>query len=236
MTRITILTKLRFIAALAPLLSIVAAPAVAMGLFVLGAMPTVLNRHEIQGIRAANGMQLALYKMDWGRYQPEGGEIVRDQQRRFVSWIAVARANIETKEQYDAIERIGKTADPIFAAMRKAAPGDQSFEPDLVKLEEMVGELSNADDAVMADVASRSTTRASILILITAFAFFILPWGCYIILSRMCGGAYTTLREIRHRIENLAERAGEPDADMRALDELMAELGFPKPNPMLAEQ
>lgn len=236
MTRITILTKLRFIAALAPLLAILAAPAVAMGLFVFGAMPTVLNRHEIQGIRAANGMQLALYKMDWGRYQPDGTEIVQDQQRRFVSWIAVARANIETKDQYDAIGRIAKTADPIFAAMRKAQPGDQGFEPDLVKLEEMISELSNADDAVMRMVASRSTTRANILILVTAIAFFILPWGCYILLSRMCNRTYATLREIRHRVENLAERAGEPDADLRALDDLMTELGFPKPNPMLAEE
>jgi membrane protein required for beta-lactamase induction len=127
MTRITILTKLRFVAALAPLLMVIAAPVLAMAFYVFGAMPTVLNGDEIQALRAAHGMELALYKMDWGRTQPDGMQIVQDQQRRFVNWVSVARDHVETRAQYDALGRIAKTANPIFTAMRKAQPGDQSL-------------------------------------------------------------------------------------------------------------
>jgi hypothetical protein len=235
MARITILTKLRFVAALAPLLMVVAAPALAMGFYVFGSIPTVLNRDQIQAMRAANGMQLALYKMDWGRTQPDGMQIVQDQQRRFVSWVSVARDHIETRAQDDALGRITKSADPIFAAMRKAEPGDQGFEPDLVKLQGLVSDLSNADDAVLAEVAARATSRANVLIVVVAIACFIVPWGCFAILARMCAGAHAALRDIRHRVDNLAERAGEPDVDLRVIDERLTGMGFAKPNPMLAE-
>jgi hypothetical protein len=235
MTRITILTKLRFVAALAPLLMVIAAPMLAMAFYVFGAMPTVLNEDQVQAIRAAHGMELALYKMDWGRTQPDGMQIVQDQQRRFVSWVSVARDHVETKAQYDALGRIVKSADPIFAAMRKAEPGDQSFEPDLVKLQGLVSDLGSADDAVMEDVASRAHTRAIVMIVIVAVAGFIVPWGCFAVVARLCSGGQIALRDIRHHLDDLIDRAGEPNEDLRAIDERMTELGFAKRNPMLAE-
>jgi hypothetical protein len=235
MTRITILTKLRFVAALAPLLMVIAAPVLAMAFYVFGAMPTVLNGDEIQALRAAHGMELALYKMDWGRTQPDGMQIVQDQQRRFVNWVSVARDHVETRAQYDALGRIAKTANPIFTAMRKAQPGDQSLEPDLVKLQGLVNDLSSADDAVLEDVASRAHTRATVMIVVVVVAGFIVPWGCFAIVARLCGGAQIALRDIRHRVDDLIDRAGEPNEDLRAIDERMTELGFARRNPMLAE-
>jgi hypothetical protein len=235
MTRFTILTKLRLVAATAPLLMVIAVPMLAMALYVFGAMPTVLNGDQLQALRAAHGMELALYKMDWGRTQPDGMQIVQDQQRRFVSWVAVARDHVETKAQFDALGRIVKTADPIFAAMRKAEPGDQSYEPDLVKLQGLISDLTNADDALLDEIASRAHTRAAVMIVILAVACFIVPWGCFAVLTRLCGGAQVALREIRHRLDDLLDRAGEPGEDLRAIDERMSELGFAKRNPMLAE-
>ncbi len=235
MTRITILTKLRFAAALAPLLMVVVVPMLAMAFYVFGAMPKVLNEDQVQAIRAAHGMELALYKMDWGRSQPDGLQIVQDQQRRFVSWVSVARDHVETKAQDDALGRVTKTADPIFAAMRKAEPGDQSLEPDLVKLQGLINDLGSADDAVMEEVASRAHTRANVMIVIAAVACFIVPWVCLAIVVRLCGGANIALRDIRHHLDDLLDRAGEPNEDFRAIDERMTELGFARRNPMLAE-
>jgi hypothetical protein len=235
MTRITILTKLRFAAALAPLLMVVAVPMLVMSFIMFGAMPTVLNQNQLQAMRAANGMELAIYKMDWGRTQPDGMQIVQDQQRRFVSWVSVARDHVETRAQYDALGRIAKSADPIFTAMRKAEPGDESVEPGLVKLQGLISDLSNADDAVLEEIASRARTRANVMIAILAVACFLVPWGCFAIVARLCTRTHAALRDIRHRVDNLTESGGEPSGDLRAIDERMTELGFAKRNPMLAE-
>jgi membrane protein required for beta-lactamase induction len=235
MTRITILTKLRFIAALAPLLMLLVAPVLAMGFYVFGATPTILNENEFAAVRAASGMEVSLYKMDWGRTQPDGLQIVKDQQRRFASWVSTAHDHADTQAQVDALGRVANAANPIFDAMRKAQPGDDSFEPDLRKLQGLVSDLSNADDAALDEVAARVRSRANVMIGIVVIAGLLVPWTCFAILARMCGRTHDALRDIRARVESLTARAGVPNDDLRAIDERLAELGFPKPNPMLAE-
>jgi membrane protein required for beta-lactamase induction len=235
MTRITIFTKLRFMAALAPLLWLVAAPILALQLYVLGAMPEILNQDQLQAMRAAHGMELALYKMDWGRTQPDGMQIVKDQQRQFVNWVSLAHDHLASRAQYDALNRITAAANPIFDAMRKAEPGDQSFEPDLIKLQGMIAALASADDAVLGDIASRTHARANLMIAIVVVAGLLVPWGCLAILARVSSGAHRSLRELRRYLDDLLDRTGEPNPDLRAIDDRMAELGYPKHNPMLAE-
>ena len=49
------------------------------------------------------------------------------------------------------------------------------------------------------------------------------------------GNLYQELKEMRRRVDDLAEHATAPSGDISTLDEALTNLGFPKPNPMLAE-
>ena len=81
------------------------------------------------------GMETALYKMDWGRTQPDASQIVIDQQRGFISEIEIARQHIGSREQAERIEKIANDARPLFDAMRTASPSDDSLEPKLRDLQ-----------------------------------------------------------------------------------------------------
>ncbi|MGC1679641.1 MAG: hypothetical protein WA740_19085 [Candidatus Binataceae bacterium] len=240
MARITIITKLRLMAVIAPIILLIAAPILALSFYGFGAMPAMLHENQYAGIAAAREMENALYKMDWGRTQPEGSQIVRDQQRGFVGWIDAARAQANTEEQHDAIEKIAQAANPIFDAMRAAQPGDDSFEPRLRDLQGLVSDLISADDAAMLSISDRVEARARAMIIVTLVAAVIVPWLCFIAIVQMTGGEGAALREIRHRVENIAERAAalhdmEMSRDLEVIDTKLAQLGYPKPNPMLAE-
>lgn len=240
MARITIITKLRFVAVIAPIILLIAAPILALGFYGFGAMPAWLHDNQYSALEAARGMENALYKMDWARTQPEAPQIVRDQQRGFVGWIEVARSRASTEAQHDAIEKIAEAANPIFDAMRAAPSGDDSFEPRLRDLQGLVSDLISADDAAMLSIADRSEARARTMIIVTVVAVVIVPWLCFIVIVQMTAGEGAALREIRRSIENLAERAASAhDAargkDLDVIDAKLSELGYPKPNPMLAE-
>lgn len=240
MARITIITKLRFVAVIAPIILLVAAPILALGFYGFGAMPALLHDNQFAGIEAAREMENALYKMDWGRTQPDGLQIVRDQQRGFVGWIDAARSHANTQAQVDAIEKIGQAANPVFDAMRAAQPGDDSFEPRLRDLQGLVSDLISADDAAMLSISARVEARARLMIIVTVVAAVIVPWLCFIAIVQMTGGEGAALREIRRGVENITERAAasrDPSMgkDLEVIDTKLAELGYPKPNPMLAE-
>jgi membrane protein required for beta-lactamase induction len=240
MARVTIITKLRFMAVIAPIILLVAAPILALGFYGFGAMPALLRENQYAALEAARGMENALYKMDWARTQPEALQIVQDQQRGFVGWIEAARSHASTEAQHDAIEKIAEAANPIFDAMRAAPSGDDSLEPRLRDLQGLVSDLISADDAAMLSIADRSEARAQTMIIVTAVVTVIVPWLCFIVIVRMTAGEGAALREIRRSIENIAERAASShDAatgkDLEVIDTKLAELGYPKPNPMLAE-
>ncbi|MGH7781549.1 MAG: hypothetical protein ACREQR_17180 [Candidatus Binataceae bacterium] len=240
MNRITIITKLRFIAAIAPVILLIASPILALEFYAFGAMPAVLHENQYAALESARGMENALYKMDWGRTQPDGSQIVRDQQRGFVGWIDGARSRASSQAQLDAIEKIAQAANPLFDSMRQAAPGDDSYEPRMRDLQGLVADLISADDAVMLTISDRAEARARVMIILTVVAAVIVPWVCLIAIVRMTAGGGDALREIRHSVENIAERADAASSsefakDLGAIDARLAELGYPKPNPMLAE-
>jgi hypothetical protein len=66
-------------------------------------------------------------------------------------------------------------------------------------------------------------------------ALVVLPWICFILIARLSGNLYKELKEMRRRVDYLAEHAPTPSEDINALDEALTKLGFLKPNPMLAE-
>lgn len=240
MTRVTIITKLRFIAVIAPVILLVAVPILALSFYGFGATPAFLHDNQYAALEAARGMENALYKMDWGRTQPEGLQIVQDQQRGFVGWIDAARSHASTQAQHDAIEKIAEAANPVFDEMRAAPSGDDSLEPRLRDLQALVSDLISADDAAMLAIADRVEARARTMIIVTVVAAVMVPWLCFIVIVQMTGAEGAALREIRRSIEKVAERAASSHdtamgKDLEVIDTKLAELGYPKPNPMLAE-
>ncbi|HSU91764.1 MAG TPA: hypothetical protein VLI44_09935, partial [Sporolactobacillaceae bacterium] len=126
-------------------------------------------------------------------------------------------------------------AKPLFEAMRTAQPGDDSLEPRLRDLQGTVADLMSVDDAMLLAAAASAESTARTMIAITIIGVVVVPWICFIVIARLTGRLYADLREIRRRFEALAERSELPEGDARAVDEALTELGFPKPNPMLAE-
>jgi hypothetical protein len=180
-------------------------------------------------------MENALYKMDWGRTQPESSQIVLDQQRGFIAEIETARVHIGDRAQAERIEKIANDAKPLFEAMRTAQPGDDTLEPRLRDLQGTVADLMSVDDSALVGVAANAESTARTMIAITIVGAVVVPWICFILIARLSGRVYAELREIRRRFDALAERTELPTDDSRALDEALSKLGFPKPNPMFAE-
>jgi hypothetical protein len=235
MTRITIATKLRLAAALAPLVLLIASPIIADGFYLFGIMPALLQENQFAELRAADGMESALYKMDWGRTQPDGLEIIKGQERRFVGFVDVARAHASTREQADKIEQIAQAANPIFDDLRKASPGDDSIEPRLRDLQGLIADLSAANQGAMAEVVAAAEARSHTYIAITLIAGLLAPWALFFLLYSQAGQVNSALREIRDGVEKMTQGAAGKSADLEVLDQKLTELGFPKPNPMFAE-
>jgi len=233
MNNLTIVTKLRFMAALAPAILLLAAGVMVGAFHFFGTMPRNIHENEYAAVRAAEGMENALYKMDWGRTQPDASQIVMDQQRGFISEIEIARQHIGSREQAERIEKIANDARPLFDAMRTVSPSDDSLEPRMRDLEGSVADLMSLDDAALIAVASAAESQASRMIAIAVVALIAIPWVCFAVIAGLLGNLYKELKEMRRQVEVLSDR--EPSIDANTLDESLTNLGFPKPNPMLAE-
>jgi len=235
MNNLTITTRLRFVAAIAPTILLIVAAVIVGAFHFFGTMTRAIHDNQYAAARSAEGMENALYKMDWGRSQPDSAQIVLDQQRGFISEIEIARTHMVSREQAERIEKIANDAKPLFEAMRTAQPGDDSLEPRLRELQGTVADLMSVDDAMLLAAAANAEYTARTMIAITIVGVVVVPWICFIVIARLTGRLYADLREIRRRFDALAERSELPEGDARALDEALIELGFPKPNPMLAE-
>ncbi|MGB8682153.1 MAG: hypothetical protein WCD12_04655 [Candidatus Binatus sp.] len=235
MNNLTIVTKLRFMAAIAPAILLLVAALIVGAFHVFGTTPQEIYDNEYAAARAAQGMETALYKMDWGRTQPEASQIVMDQQRGYISEIEVARQHIGSTEQAQSLEKIANDARPLFDAMRTASPSDDSLEPKLRDLQGAVADLMSLDDAALIAVANNAEVQSRKMIAITVVGLVVVPWICFVVIARLSGNLYKELKAMRRRVEALTEREPSPSADTQALDESLSKLGFPKPNPMLAE-
>ena len=235
MNNLTITTKLRFVAVVAPVLLIVVAALIVGAFHFFGTMTRAIHDNQYAASRSAEGMETALYKMDWGRSQPDSSQIILDQQRGFIAEIETARAHMGSREQAERIEKIANDAKPLFEAMRTAQPGDDSLEPRLRDLQGTVADLMSVDDEMLLAAAANAESTARTMIAITIVGVVVIPWICFFVIARMTGRLYAELREIRRRFDALAECAQSPGDDAREVDKALTELGFAKPNPMLAE-
>ena len=234
MTRITIATKLRLVSAIAPLVLLIATPILAGGFYLFGLVPAQLQENQYAVLRASDGLESALYKMDWGRTQPDGLEIIKGQQRRFVGYVDSARSHASTRDQLDKIEQIAQTANPIFDQLRQAGPGDDSVEPKLRELQGLIADLNAANDGAMTEVVARAESRSRIFIAIALVAGLLVPWVVFFLVYGQAGQVGGGLRAIRSCVERLQERVGQ-SVELKEIDEKLTQLGVPKPNPMFAE-
>lgn len=235
MHNLTIVTKLRFMAAIAPAILLILTAVIADAFHYFGTMPREIYENQYAAARAAEGMENALYKMDWGRTQPDASQIVMDQQRGFISEIEIARQHIGSREQAERIEKIANEARPLFDALRTASPSDDSLEPRLRDLEGTVADLMSLDDAALIAAAAQAESQGRIMIATTIVGLIVVPWICFVVIARLSGNLYKELKEMRRHLDALAERETASSEDARTLDEALSKLGFPKPNPMLAE-
>jgi hypothetical protein len=233
MNNLTIVTKLRFVAAIPPVILLLAAAMIVGAFHFFGTMPREIHENQYAAARAAQEMEGALYKMDWGRTQPDASQIVMDQQRGFISDIDIARNHIGSREQAERIAKIANDARPLFDALRTASPSDDSLEPRIRDLEGQVADLMSLDDAALIAVAATAESQARTMIAIAVVALTAIPWICFAVIASLTGNLYRELKAMRGRVEALSER--EPSNEAKALNEALTKLGFPKPNPMLAE-
>ena len=71
---------------LAPLVLLIASPLLALAFIQYGNIPADIKDEQVSAIKYADGLDAALYKMEWGRFQPDGVQIIVDQQRRFADY------------------------------------------------------------------------------------------------------------------------------------------------------
>jgi hypothetical protein len=233
MNQLTIVTRLRFAAAAAPILLVIVAAILSFAFHVFGATPRAIYENQYTAARAAEGMENALYKMDWGRAQPDGTQIVLDQQRRFIDWIETARSHIVSNEAADKIAKIAEAARPLFETMRTAAPDENTFEPRLRELEGMVADLIAADEATLTTLANSSESQARIMIGIAIAGAVVIPWLCFLAIMRITAGLEREMKQIRQLVDTLGDHG--PSSEAAELDKAVTKLGFPKPNPMYAQ-
>ena len=239
MTRITIISKIRFLAGVAPVILLIVSPLLASAVIQLGNVPYDIRDEQVAAIKDAEGLDAALFKMEWGRLQPDGTQIVLDQQRRFANYLESAVHVATTPEQRDRINAIVEAAQPRLDAFRHADPHDEEMNKKMRDLHMLVNDLESADDAALdqyADDVSRHAREMAALIIV---AGILIPMTCFGILWWMSRGVRSDLRAMREELQSLEDNPAVKESSIarvvEKIDASLARQGFPKPNPMLAE-
>lgn len=238
----SIASKIRLVAAAAPILLLIAAPFLLGGILSFGQSIDLLRERSLTAMRAAQGMTLALYEIESSATRPDGAQIMTDQTRQFVHWLELAGDRAETGEQRREVAAIARQADSVFLDLRGASPTavrDEAMARRLGELHGQISDLIGADDNVVLEAGNRARQQAIRLGVVAAVTMVLVPWLAFAMLARMTGRLRGRLRMLRDQVEKLAwrsEQAGSAaDSGLKGLDELLAALGHPKPNPMLEQ-
>jgi len=239
MANVTVVSKIRFLAGIAPVILLFASPLLALAFIQFGNIPSEIRDEHVAGIKYAQGLDAALYKMEWGRMQPDGVQIIVDQQRRFADYLDSAVHHVYTDEQRDKIGAIAQAAKVRLDEFRHADPHDEVMNAKMRDLHVMVNDLESADDAALDQYADAANRRARQLIAIVMVTGVLIPMACLALLWRLTQSVRTDLRAMRAELETVAEDPAAKEASIarviEAIDQALTRQGFPKPNPMLAE-
>jgi len=239
MTNVTVITKVRFLAGLAAFILLIASPLLALGFLQYGNIPSDLKDEQLAAIKYAQGLDAALYQMEWGRLQPDGVQIVVDQQRRFADYLDSAAGHVYTTEQRAKLDALAQAAKPTLDAYRHADPHDVVIAAKMLDLHTKVTDLENADEGALDQYADAVKARGRQLAALAVVAGVLIPMTCFALLWGLTSNARTDLRAMRTGLESIAESPAAKETSVArvvtGLDQALARLGFPKPNPMLAE-
>jgi hypothetical protein len=239
MANITIVSRIRLIAGIAPAVLLIVCPFASLAFSAFGNIPATIKENQLAAINYANGLDAALYKMEWGRTQPESAQIIVDQQRRFADMLDSAAHNIYTAEQREKLQTIADAAKPILDTFRHADPRDEVENAKMRDLHMMVTSLLNADEAALDQYSDLTIARAREFIVLILIAGVLLPIGCYAFVWRFTETVRADLRTMRKQLEKIEDQPGAKDLagapEIVTIDQALTRLGFPKPNPMLAE-
>jgi len=240
MANVTVVSKIRFLAGVVLVVLLIASPILALALLEFGNIPSSIKDEHLAAIKYAEELDAALYKMEWGRYQPDGVQIVVDQQRRFADFLDSASGHIYTAEQRAKLDALAQAAKPTLDAFRHADPHDEVMAAKMRDLHTMVTEVENSDDVALEQYSDAARTRARQLIALVIVAGVVVPVICFALLWGLSKSVRADLRAMRTELESVADNplAKQPSIArvLEAFDQALTRLGFPKPNPMLAEE
>ena len=114
------------LAAIAPLVLLIVCPLVSLAFSAFGNIPATIKENQLASINNANGMDAALFKMEWGRTQPEAAQIIVDQQRRFAYMLDSAARNSYTTDQREKLQTLAQAAKPTLDTFRHSDPRDEA--------------------------------------------------------------------------------------------------------------
>jgi len=240
MANVTVVSKIRFLAGLAPVILLIASPLLALAFIEFGNIPSSIKDEQLAAIKYADGVDAALYKMEWGKTQPDGVQIVVDQQRRFADYLDSAAHHVYTADQQAKLTALAQEAKPTLDAFRHADPHDEVMNAKMRDLHTMVTDLENADEAALDQYSDTAKNRARQLLALVLITGVLVPTVCFALIWRLTQSMRAGLRSIRTEIENIAENSAAKDPSIvraiETIDQALTGLGFPKPNPMLADE
>jgi hypothetical protein len=239
----SVVTKLRLVALIAAVLLLIASVLIVGGSYTLGQTVAILQARSLTATAAAREMELALYQIQWGLSRPDGEQIVIDQRRQFEHAIAVAQDHAESDDQAGLLQAITQQASVVFDQLKTAQQsrgGDEGFDHRIRELHGRVAELVSADEAVTTRYGQAAQQQAKRMMIVAAIAMIGVPWVVFVMIYRLGGTIRMRLRSARQSLEQLEPRLSSvglaTDRDVTAIDTALADLGFPKPNPMLADE
>jgi flagellar biosynthesis/type III secretory pathway M-ring protein FliF/YscJ len=240
MANITVVSKIRFIAGLMAVVLLVASPLMALAFLEFGNMPSDIKEEQVNAFKYAEAADSALYKMEWGRFQPDGVQIIVDQQRRFADVLDSAAHHLYTDQQRTRLDALANEAKPTLDAFRHADPHDDVMIAKMRDLHTMVSDLENADDAALEEYSNAVKNRAHELVAVVVIAGVIVPMICFALIWQLSADVRADLRAMRTEVENVADLPIAKETAIARMievfDQALTRLGFPKPNPMLADE
>jgi flagellar biosynthesis/type III secretory pathway M-ring protein FliF/YscJ len=240
MANVTVVSKIRFLTCLAAVILLIVSPILAFAFLEFGNIPADIKDEQVSAIKYADGLDAALYKMEWGRFQPDGVQIIVDQQRRFADYLDSAAHHLYTDEQRAKLGTLAQEAKPTLDAFRHADPHDDAMNAKMRDLHVMVSDLENANDAALEQYSEAAKSRARQLLVVVAVAGVVFPLICFALIWRLTQSMRAELRTIRTEVENVADTPSAKDPAVarmiEATDQALTRMGFPKPNPMLADE
>ena len=125
MANVTVVSKIRFLAGIAPVILLIASPLLALAFLEFGNVPSDLRDEQLAALKYAQGLDAALYKMEWGRTNPMACKSSSTSSAASPT-SSIPRSIMSTPhEQRAKLGALAQAAKPTLDAFRHADPHDE---------------------------------------------------------------------------------------------------------------